>query len=98
MDPGRAADEAPLPLWRVLEDEFRELHVTGTEPEWRRHCESELARVAAEAPGPASRPEQLEAAIHRLVHQLPDDLARSALCLSGGGIRSASFGLGVVQG
>ena len=32
------------------------------------------------------------------VHQLPDEQALTALCLSGGGIRSATFGLGVIQG
>src|SRR5439155_6129899 len=36
------------------------------------------------------------AAICRLIHELPQK--RAALCLSGGGIRSATFGLGVLQG
>jgi hypothetical protein len=35
-------------------------------------------------------------AIWRAVHQLPD--GRAALCFSGGGIRSATFGLGILQG
>lgn len=34
--------------------------------------------------------------IYRLIHKLPE--ARSALCLSGGGIRSGTFNLGVLQG
>jgi hypothetical protein len=34
--------------------------------------------------------------IYRLIHALPEK--RSALCLSGGGIRSATFALGVIQG
>src|ERR1700674_4191428 len=34
--------------------------------------------------------------IYRLIHKLP--AARSALCLSGGGIRSGTFNLGVLQG
>lgn len=36
------------------------------------------------------------AALYRLIHALPEK--RAALCLSGGGIRSATFGLGVLQG
>ena len=35
-------------------------------------------------------------AIWKAVHELPEK--RSALCISGGGIRSATFGLGVLQG
>ncbi|HEY6083837.1 MAG TPA: patatin-like phospholipase family protein [Nitrospira sp.] len=44
---------------------------------------------------PSTEPDRL-AAIYRLIHSLPQK--RSALCLSGGGIRSATFGLGVLQG
>ncbi len=98
MDSRRVATEDPLPLWRVLEDEFRELHSKGTEPEWRQQWQAEMDRIVRDSQGAALRPAQLEAALHHLVHQLPDDEARSALCLSGGGIRSASFGLGVLQG
>src|SRR4029077_8219675 len=38
----------------------------------------------------------LQLTFHALARPLTEDLA--ALCLSGGGIRSASFGLGVLQG
>jgi Patatin-like phospholipase len=98
MDPRRAAAEDPLPLWRVLEDEFRELHASGTASEWRQRWQSELDRIALATPGGAPRPAQLESVLQQLVHDLPNDDARTALCLSGGGIRSASFGLGVLQG
>jgi hypothetical protein len=98
MDPRRAKGDDPLPLWRVLEDEFRELHATGTDPEWRQQWQAVLDRIPREALGAALRPGQLESALHQLVHLLPNDEARTALCLSGGGIRSASFGLGVLQG
>ena len=37
-----------------------------------------------------------QAAIYTLIHRVPG--GRVALCLSGGGIRSATFGLGVIQG
>ncbi len=35
---------------------------------------------------------------YKAVHNLSDENALQALCLSGGGIRSATFGLGVIQG
>jgi len=44
---------------------------------------------------PPAETERL-AAIYTLIHSLPHK--RTALCFSGGGIRSATFGLGVVQG
>jgi len=40
--------------------------------------------------------ERFTAELYRHIHDLPEK--RSALCFSGGGIRSASFGLGLVQG
>src|SRR5262249_1667670 len=36
--------------------------------------------------------------IYAALHARPDDQARTALCISGGGIRSATFALGVIQG
>jgi len=98
MDPRRDAIESPLPLWRVLEDEFRELHSTGSEPEWRRQWQTELDRLTPDSAGGGAGPADFEALLHQLVHRLPEDQARTAVCLSGGGIRSASFGLGVLQG
>ncbi|HEY7533884.1 MAG TPA: patatin-like phospholipase family protein, partial [Nitrospiraceae bacterium] len=44
----------------------------------------------------ASTEEDRLASIHTLIHKLPGK--RTALCLSGGGIRSATFGLGVLTG
>ena len=57
--------------------------------------------VALHGPLPAggkSLPAETDrlAAIYSLIHRLPRK--RTALCLSGGGIRSATFGLGVLQG
>lgn len=43
-------------------------------------------------------PDVRAAALRSLVHSLPPDDAPTALCLSGGGIRSATFCLGVLQG
>jgi len=54
--------------------------------------EKEEAREAREAAIDAA----LLKEVYRRLHALPRK--RSALCLSGGGIRSATFGLGIVQG
>ena len=46
-------------------------------------------------------PTTMEAAIaaeNRAVRPLSDERPLSALCISGGGIRSATFGLGAIQG
>ena len=40
----------------------------------------------------------LAAAMYESIHALSADQRHAALCLSGGGIRSATFGLGVLQG
>lgn len=82
--------EAPQPdAWRsdrqVLADELLSLHGVALPPPPPRGANG------AEFP-PDSR--DLFAAIHHL----PPDDERAALCLSGGGIRSATFSLGVLQG
>jgi Patatin-like phospholipase len=51
-----------------------------------------LGKVPANEPVPASAKE-----IFQRMGRAPDDQASSALCLSGGGIRSATFNLGVIQ-
>ena len=45
---------------------------------------------------PSADPDERVAWLYRHIHTLPDK--RTALCLSGGGIRSATFALGVLQG
>ena len=59
--------------------------------------EEELAGSLLADPSPRTPTEENERlkAIHARIHAAPP---RSALCFSGGGIRSASFGLGVLQG
>lgn len=89
----------PIPLWEVLRSEYRELHASGTKEEWEAEWQAELDRVSSRLqPGEELSKEQREVIVRGLVHRLQGDSARSALCLSGGGIRSASFGLGVLQG
>ncbi|HKP14374.1 MAG TPA: patatin-like phospholipase family protein, partial [Blastocatellia bacterium] len=75
-------NQGPLRLHEVLEEEYVRLH--GPLP-----------------PGYAAAnptPQQRLSAICTLIHALPEAERRSALCISGGGIRSATFALGVLQG
>jgi hypothetical protein len=51
--------------------------------------------LPADVRTPVAEPDRL-ASIYSLIHRLPNK--RIALCLSGGGIRSATFALGVLQG
>jgi 8-oxo-dGTP pyrophosphatase MutT (NUDIX family) len=51
----------------------------------------------AGAPGDGGSLDRRLRAFYALVHALPAHAGRSALCLSGGGIRSAAFSLGVLQ-
>ncbi len=74
--------DGPRTLAEVLEAEIEAL------------VRQPVDRGASEG-GPAGEQERL-ARVYRSIHGL--NPKRSALCLSGGGIRSASFGLGVIQG
>ena len=64
---------------------------------WCRVLEDEFQAIqgvaALDGPAPADTDERL-----RAVHQRIHERGPSALCLSGGGIRSATFALGVLQG
>jgi len=51
--------------------------------------------LPADYPGSIDPTVRLKA-IWTAVHKLPEK--RAALCISGGGIRSATFGLGILQG
>ena len=67
-----------------------------------RHELTQLARLGVDADAPATRGVSASDAaerrsLFRAVGQLDDEHALSALCLSGGGIRSATFNLGVIQ-
>jgi hypothetical protein len=95
--------ESPIPLWKILEDEYCEVH--GRLPQ---SYETEREKVIAEFHSllreGALRAEDRQAwqnqkilpLLYRSTHLLPEK--RTALCLSGGGIRSATFALGVLQG
>lgn len=104
----------PIPLYRVLLDEYESQGVGPPLPDGFVERYELAARPALEREHPPAGPgdakgaaarercirkaldEGLVAAFHRFLHDR--GVRRSALCLSGGGIRSATFGLGVVQG
>jgi hypothetical protein len=101
---GTARAEEPLLLYEVLVAEYQS---QGREPAipaellaaWaERRRELEQGRDFAADPA-ACREEldsQLAGELYRWLHE--QGVRRSALCFSGGGIRSATFGLGVLQG
>src|SRR5437868_2178800 len=73
----------PLPLHRVLADEYLAI---VDDPAGLAHYREKVS---------AGAPEEVKlAAVVDALHKQP----RFALCFSGGGIRSATFNLGVLQG
>jgi hypothetical protein len=92
-----------LLLHRVLIEEYQSQGLQPPLPveqldEWRRKRQEELG------PDAPREPEELERRLDSLLVQdfyawlHRHGVQRSALCFSGGGIRSATFGLGIVQG
>lgn len=77
----------PLSQANVLEDEFIALNPDEPRPKYEKRKDKETDESFEER--------RLEA-IYKSIHALPQ--GRSALCLSGGGIRSATFCLGILQG
>ena len=83
------AKAKPIPLSQVLADEYAALHGSQLE-------------LPPPAPEDASAEEAHKKETERLIkiyesiHQLIPK--RTGLCFSGGGIRSATFGLGIIQG
>jgi hypothetical protein len=78
--------DAPLSLSEVLREEYVRLH--GALP-------ADTVKELASAADEKARLKAIYAAIHRL--NANPETARTALCISGGGIRSATFALGVMQ-
>ncbi len=108
---GPAELPPPIPLYQVLVAEYRSQGVAPSIDEAGDFVER-LIREAlppiVERHAPVAAAEERArrirddldaaglAAFHRFLHA--HGVRRSALCVSGGGIRSATFGLGVVQG
>src|SRR5262245_41406917 len=89
MNSDPAQVDKPLSERQVLEAEY--LHLRGRLP-----CSETETNSASAAPAPGGCCEQqLKAEFLRKA--ATDKVPLSALCLSGGGIRSATFNLGVLQ-
>jgi hypothetical protein len=89
MHGDRPSTNNPLLLFQVLEDEYTALH--GPLPD--RYLKTKQI-VRREATTELEMNEKLVAELYACLQEQQ----RAALCLSGGGIRSATFGLGVLQG
>jgi hypothetical protein len=88
----------PTPLWKVLEEEFIALGGTLPKP----YCTKRDAALAQIAGNDDEHQTQQNRALLTDLYQCFHDRAkagqkRTALCFSGGGIRSATFNLGVLQ-
>ncbi|MGH7232224.1 MAG: patatin-like phospholipase family protein, partial [Nitrospiraceae bacterium] len=82
--------DAPLLLYQILEDEYQVLH--GPLPETYLQAKRELL-----GRGPIDE-NTLNEALLSTLYPCIEKQQPAALCVSGGGIRSATFGLGVLQG
>lgn len=78
------SDRAPLRLHEVLEEEFLALH-SELPPDHYKNQD-----------GTDKTPEERLADLYVRIHKL--DEPRAAFCISGGGIRSGTFALGIIQG
>ncbi|GKT09193.1 patatin-like phospholipase family protein [Desulforhabdus sp. TSK] len=91
--------DKPLPFYQVLEEEFIRFphdensrayqEYAKARKEFEESCRDEAKEYEDEKKALASK-------LYRCIHEL--EPKRTALCLSGGGIRSATFALGVIQG
>lgn len=93
-----------VPTWQVLHEEFAHLHRSPLQPLDHAEALAVLEELAPSLAGfdaghQAEKRERgtEEARYRKNVHALPG-AGQTALCLSGGGIRSAAFCLGVLQG
>jgi len=100
--PPEQEDNPSMHLHEVLAAEFQELH--GKEPPPGSSSPVPLAKEEDAKKAKQAKKAQEEKQQEHLrniwaaVHALPKNEKRAALCISGGGIRSATFGLGVLQG
>ena len=87
----------PTPLWRVLEDEF--VALGGTLPaDWEERKQASLESQPTKQDPSARENEAYLPLIYALIHEgVEEGTGRAALCFSGGGIRSATFNLGILQ-
>lgn len=105
------ADAAPLNLWEVLEEELVALggvippeYLAVKERYRNLRCavsegpQKAGARTSAEYQQAIEERDRAEREYVRFLFELLHEKRNTALCFSGGGIRSATFGLGVLHG
>jgi hypothetical protein len=87
-------DAGPLSLSQTLRDEIAAVHgeTAGA------RLDETLAAYPPHAPGGRRHDDREDPRRLAAVYEAAHELGTTALCLSGGGIRSASFALGVIQG
>ena len=84
--------DAPLLLFQMLEEEYQTLH--GPLPDHYKEAKQKILCRTPLENNESQVNETLVSELYRCIHAKQP----AALCLSGGGIRSATFGLGVLQG
>ncbi len=92
---------SPLPLYRVLIEEYNQQKVEPAIPdEYVAARLVEAKELFADIEDKEERSKKINSAMtaefYKWLHV--NNVKRSALCFSGGGIRSATFGLGILQG
>jgi hypothetical protein len=109
MEKQGSSPEGPLFLCEVLQQEYKRLHgePLDAERQLKERYDDYLElqektirnHINEEEPGRRQNINgKLVPEIYKLIHDLPPGQKRAALCLSGGGIRSATFALGLLQG
>ena len=101
MANGKPGEESVVPLHQMLEEEFALLQ--GELPQGYKERKAAITQEYTEAVKDRKERDRkidadLVAELYKSLHKLPKDRRHAALCISGGGIRSATFGLGVLQG
>jgi hypothetical protein len=90
--------DAAIPLWQVLKEEFTLLDGVVTTNDAGQRPSSQTAHEGENAIPDVQLHTQGETALRALYEAMHGNpRPRSALCLSGGGIRSATFNLGLLQ-
>jgi hypothetical protein len=97
--PNQDSRDEPLRLHQILEEEYARLHEVL--PHGYQEFKHRIIALYQDEEEPERTQRingRLVPEIYKLIHALPQNQARSALCLSGGGVRSATFALGIIQG